>query len=505
MDDCRGSRVGPSATGDAESLARRVLSWCGMTIVSLRPSALAPLCVALLCACPGKSEGDTDTPDTSGSTSGASTDPTGGGEAVRPNWHEDIAPVVAEHCQSCHVDGGIAPFSMETYALTKDWAGLMASDVAAGIMPPWHAIETAECDPGRPWKHDARLAPELKDLFQKWSDAGAPEGDPKLAAPLPTPPSLDLPNPTKTVTMTGSLTIDKVGTTLDQFHCISLDPGNAEDVYLTGMQVIPGNRRIAHHVVIYVDETGESASWQDGLKKDCGGGPGLSGGSRMIGAWVPGGLPMEPPTDVGIPLKAGSRLVFNMHYHATGGGPEIDDKTGLAMRWTTTAPAWISLFELLGEPGNGDSLTPPLLIPAGEKDHVEEYTWTVSNGGSPFPDAVEARVWTIGPHMHKIATSMRVWVEDRDTAADSCLVEAPKYDYNWQRLYAYDGPLDQMLRVKAGDKIHVRCVFDNTLDNPGVVEALAEVGLKDPIDVAVGEGTLDEMCIGGIGVAIKTP
>ncbi len=115
------------------------------------------------------------------------TEPTGGGEAVRPNWHEDVAPVVAERCQSCHFTGGIAPFSMESYADAQPWAPLMAYDAASGLMPPWHAIETPECDPPLPWKHDARLPAELVEMLQAWADAGAPEGDPALAAPLPTP------------------------------------------------------------------------------------------------------------------------------------------------------------------------------------------------------------------------------------------------------------------------------------------------------------------------------
>ena len=56
---------------------------------------------------------------------------------------------------------------------------------------------------------------------------------------------------------------------------------------------------------------------------------------------------------------------------------------------------------------------------------------------------------------------------------------------------------------KAGDKVRIRCEYDNTLDNPSVVAALAEVGEDAPIDVQQGEGTLDEMCIAAIGVGIN--
>ena len=37
------------------------------------------------------------------------------------------------------------------------------------------------------------------------------------------------------------------------------------------------------------------------------------------------------------------------------------------------------------------------------------------------------------------------------------------------------------------------------------VGALAEVGLDAPVDVGQGEGSLDEMCLTGIGVSVKAP
>ena len=75
------------------------------------------------------------------STSTSSGDATGdtgeGGDvAQRPNWHEDVAPVVAEHCGTCHTEEGIAPFSMDTYAQTSPWSAYMAQLVDTGVMPP---------------------------------------------------------------------------------------------------------------------------------------------------------------------------------------------------------------------------------------------------------------------------------------------------------------------------------------------------------------------------------
>lgn len=441
-------------------------------------------------------------PTTGGSAEATTDDPTGGTPAVRPNWHEDIAPLVTKHCQTCHIAGGIAPFSMETYEGTKDFAPVMAFDVTDGLMPPWHALDTAECDPVFPYKHDARLSDAEKKLFQDWSDNGAPEGDPALAAPLPPAPSLDLQDPSTVATSPGTVVVDKVGNQLDFFHCLSIDPGNTETVYLDGVQVVPGNAGIVHHVLIYVDAQGESANWPGGVQQNCGGGAGI-GGAQLIGGWVPGGLPMEAPTDVGTELPPGTRLVLNVHYHATGAGAEEDKGTGLALRWKTTPPTWQTFFTLIGAPGIGQSLDGPLMIPAGAEEHVEEYEYVVGSLGMDFPDIVDVRVWTVLNHMHKVGVDMRVWVEDRDTGESSCLLHTPRWDFNWQRSYAFDSPIASSFRVRSGDKVRVRCVYNNTKSNPGVLEVLAELGLTDPVDVGLGEATGDEMCLTGIGVAIK--
>jgi hypothetical protein len=478
--------------------------------------ALLPSLLLLACGGPGQSDTDSDSGESSSNSNGNSdtsaaasstTEPaptTGdtGVPSVRPNWHEDIAPLAAANCQSCHSAGGIAPFAMTTYEETKPWAPVMAIAVMDATMPPWHGVETDECQPPFPFKHDARLGDAEKALFNDWAAAGAPEGDPKLAAPLPEPPSLDLAGATRTVVSPTAIDIPAAGTTRDYFHCLSIDPGNAETVYLDGLQVVAGNRGIVHHVLIYVDAEGASASWPGGVKKNCGGGAGISGAVQLIGGWVPGGLPIETPADVGSEVPPGTRLIMNVHYHALA-APETDTGTGLALRWKTTAPKWSSLFQLIGAPGAGNSLHGSLMIPAGASGHIEEYEYLVGSGGQTIPDFVDVRLWAALNHMHKVGVDMRVTLEDRDTGVETCLLQTPRWDFNWQRSYAYDTPITSAQRVRAGDKVHVRCTYDNTLANPGVQEMLSEVGLDAPVDIQLGEGTLNEMCLTGLGVAIK--
>ena len=67
--------------------------------------------------------------------SSSSTDP-----ATPVSYHKDVEPVLQSHCLSCHSEGGIAPFSLGTYAAAKAYAATIASVTRAGIMPPWGAV-----------------------------------------------------------------------------------------------------------------------------------------------------------------------------------------------------------------------------------------------------------------------------------------------------------------------------------------------------------------------------
>lgn len=49
----------------------------------------------------------------------------------------------------------------------------------------------------------------------------------------------------------------------------------------------------------------------------------------------------------------------------------------------------------------------------------------------------------------------------------------------------------------------MQCEYDNTLDNPGVRRALDDAGLEVPVNVGLGEGSLDEMCVGIFGVVYQ--
>lgn len=423
------------------------------------------------------------------------------GEA--PTWHAHVAPIVAEHCGACHVPGGVAPFALDTYAAAGPMAASMVASVESGAMPPFSAATTDECEPRFGFVDDIRLTDAEKATLRAWADAGAPEGDPATAAPLPAPADLFLTD------ADDELVVDTPYVTSgdrDEFRCFSLDPGLAEDQWLTGLQVVPGNAAVVHHVIVFSDPTGESAGLvgPDGTY-ECFGGSGVSG-SALLGAWAPGAFPFEAPADTGIRVSAGSRIVMQVHYHPAGNVAE-PDATGVQLRWADETPGREALLALLGNassrwegllPGPNDRSGAEFRIPAGVADHTETIEYPIPAG--------TYTVFAAGAHMHYIGTDMLIEVDHAsprdDEPATECLVHTPRWDFDWQRAYAYDAPLDEVPTLRPGDTLRLRCTYDNTLGNPGTRIALDDAGLTEPVDVYLGEETLDEMCLGVFGIVL---
>lgn len=426
-----------------------------------------------------------------------------------PTWYKDVAPLVTAHCTGCHKPGGIGPFSMTDYATAHNFAGAMAVQVMAGNMPPWPAEETATCKPRFGWKDDIRLSAAEKTLLMTWAANGAPAGDPKTAAPLPTPPSLDLQDRTQRVSMSAGYLVQGAR---DVFRCFSLPYEFTEDSWLTGLQVVPGNGKVVHHVLVWLDQNkqGEAMAQAGGGSYECFGAPGFQ--SALLGAWAPGATPVSTPANTALRVPKGSKIVINVHYHPNGQAET--DLSALDLRFSTQKPSYEALLALVGNsataadglmPGPDDPAGgPAFVIPANVAKHVEEMQIKV-----PAQLIVPARLFTVATHMHYVGTDMSIGIDrstrtagaPADEPASECLLETPHWNFHWQRGYAYDAPFDQLPTVMAGDTLKLHCSYDNSMQNPFVATALAEQNLTAPREVRLGEQTLDEMCLGVFGIA----
>lgn len=475
------------------------------------PAVLALACASFVgCNDPGPGLASASDSDSSGTidapTSGVPTTSAGttdAPEAAPVTWHQQIAPIMVAKCSGCHHGDGIAPFSLADYESALPFAQAALAAVERGTMPPFLADETADCQPRHGWQDDPRLDDDELDLLRAWVDQGAPEGDPAAAAPVPDPPELDLTDADVRVQIPTPVAIDG---TKDQFLCFSIDPGFEDDTWIDAVQIHAGNPQVVHHVLAYIDESGESAAKinEDGYYP-CFGGPGI-GSANLIAAWAPGMTPFETPPNVASRIVAGSRIVLNVHYHPTG-KPELDMDTALDLRIRDTIPEYVGMLALIGnsegpqlQPGDGDDNGyPEFRIPAGAEHHVEQMLFTLN-------DIPPLRVFAIGTHMHYVGTDMLIGVQRESPAngdpASECLLQTPGWDFNWQRTYNYDAAFDDVPRINSGDQLYLRCTYNNSMSNPFVVKALAEQGLDAPQDVHLGEETLDEMCLAVVGIAI---
>jgi len=416
-------------------------------------------------------------------------------------WHGDVHPILHEHCGSCHVEGNIAPFALDDYETAASLADAIVASVDGGTMPPWFAVETDECDPRLPWKGDMRLSEEEKATLREWAATGAKLGDASNPAPLVEPPALELENPQAEMEFAEPYRVQGES---DDFQCFVLDPGHTEDVWITGVQVLPGNTKVDHHALVFLDVFNQSEELELGEQFPCFNAPDVDG--FLLATWTPGAAPMQTPETTGMPMPEGARIIVQMHYHPDPEQVELD-QTVVQVEWTTDVPEWEAMQALVGndsrqssdgtglQPGEGDSGDEAeFVIPAGAEDHVETIFYT-----QEVP--IEFPIFSVGTHMHYVGTDMKIDLV-KDDADDECLIQTPNWDFNWQRVHDYDAPIEQLPTIDQGDSLRMRCTYDNSLNNPFVVDALAEQGLSEPSDVYLGDETLDEMCLGLFGILL---
>jgi len=194
---------------------------------------------------------------------------------------------------------------------------------------------------------------------------------------------------------------------------------------------------------------------------------------------------------MGMRIKPSTGLVVQMHYNTLSSPDDLEDLSILNIRLMDGEPDREAIFELFGV-GSSRATDwvddPPFEVPEGASNHKEAYTELRSDDG--------ARIWGFIPHMHLAGTAIEMRING--AGGDRCLVNVPRYDYNWQQMYTYDASWDELPTISAGDSLRVKCTYDNSESNP-----MLEKYLGGPVSggVFLGDGTSDEMCLVGLGLA----
>jgi mono/diheme cytochrome c family protein len=385
-------------------------------------------------------------------------------------YREHVAPIFAANCVSCHTEGAIAPFSLDSYEGAAAVAQVAKSAVESRTMPPWSVDNSGEC---RTYADARWLTDEEIDIVSRWVDAGMPEGEGEIAAPADDEPDSVLSGETITVAMASEYTAKGGGT--DDYRCFDIEMPTDGDVFVTGFEVLPGNSSVVHHVVVWsydpaaTDFSGvanadvvaqkDGADGQPGW--DCGGTGGGISTSGLPAIWTPGTPVTLFPEGTGLRVAQGHRLMFEMHYSVAGEAApdlttaqlQITDSVEKEAKLVLVDGLIVSLFS--GQPH---------IIPPGESAH--EFVWqadaamlaTMGDGPmtvpGPVPEALD--IYGIFPHMHTKGASLHAEVLGGDSP--TCAADLPKWDFGWQQVFFYDEPL----RFTGDQTLEVTCVFDTS-------------------------------------------
>jgi hypothetical protein len=388
---------------------------------------------------------------------------------AQPTYARDVALILQKHCQECHRRGQVGPFALETYEQARKRAADIAAVVEDRGMPPWKAAPHF----GLRFKDERLLAEKDIATLIAWAEAGAPEGDP---ADLPPPPRFAdewvLGQPDLVVDIGTDFAVPAAGG--DIYRCFVIPTRLEKDVYVTAIEYRPGNRRVVHHVLSYVDVSGKARERDQadpGPGYSCFSGPGepIHGD---LGGWAPGIQPSTLPDGVGRSLPRGGDLIVQVHYHPDG-KPETDrTKIGLyfARRPIHQTLHWMA------------ALNPEMELPPGRSNIEIKAAWQTP---------VDLVAHAVTPHMHLLGRDIQMSVKFPD-GREQDLIKIDDWDFNWQYSYFFEKPLE----IPKGSVLNVLAHYDNTGSNPRNPN-------KPPKLVKWGEATTDEMCVGFIAVTKK--
>lgn len=389
-----------------------------------------------------------------------------GGAEPPPTFHETIEPLLQQHCQRCHREGGGAPFALIDYDEVKGWAPQIGEVVSTRRMPPWHADRSVGRFANDPSLDDATIA-----RFAAWIAGGAKEGD-RTKAPPPRewPQGWSLAPPPDLVLVAAPFAIPAEGVL--PYRYVRLPTELAEDRWVRAAELKSTHAEVVHHALVFLDErrgrgvahgprpwrpgfnqmelmqgakprevAAISARLQEAIRRDLryGEAGGLNG---YFLSGLAGGGPVEYAAGEGKLLPAGGELLFQIHYQPSG--TAVESTTSLALWFATETPP---------RPLDTRAVaTVAFVIPPGAPDHevAAEYR---------LPAAATLR--SLQPHMHLRGKDVTYLVR-HDDGREETLLRVPDYDFNWQHEYVLETPLE----LAEGDVLRVVAHFDNSAANP---------------------------------------
>ncbi|NKB32996.1 MAG: hypothetical protein GKR91_07865 [Pseudomonadales bacterium] len=368
-----------------------------------------------------------------------------------PDYETEIAPIIAEQCATCHREGGIGPFAMDSHLMLQGWSPMIRETLLTKRMPP------TQVDPHIGEFSNARYISDsdLQKLVH-WIDAGAPKGaavvDPLTVVKFPDRREWQLGEPDYIVTAPKH---EVPATGVLDYINVDVELPFEEDKWVKAVQYIAGDEAVLHHLLTYVtapQEVVEGEAAQGNVA------------TRFLEGYAPGKVDaMAFPENTGVYIPAGHKL--NMQFHYTTNGRETSDETLLGLYMYDEPPMYENFTQ---------SVSGMFRIPPYEQDHEASARYVFNE------DVV---VTGLRAHMHFRGKDMKFSAEYPDGSMID-LLSVPNYSYAWQPTYALEDPIT----LPAGTQVHVTGAFDNSEHNPANPDPSKEL--------TFGLQSWDEMFIG---------
>jgi hypothetical protein len=390
--------------------------------------------------------------------------------AASVTFTRDVAPIIQKNCVVCHRPGEVAPMSFLNYKEVRPWARSIREKVVTGEMPPWFA------DPKHgEFSNDARLSKKDVDTISTWVADGAKEGDPQDMPPNPTfTNGWQIGKPDVVIPMTVDFNIPAEGVIPYKYFAV---PTNfTEDRYVQLAEIRSGDRAHVHHVIISVRYPGSTPLPAAGeispeTRRPAGEGPSAGGpgrsledsDGRLVG-WAPGEAPLVLREGQAKLIKAGSVLMFQVHYTTNGVAGKDRTSVGLTFSKVPVEKRVIT----------AGAVARSLVIPPGDPNFE-------SNANFVFKE--DSHIDSLHPHMHVRGKDFVYRLVYPD-GTSKILLSVPQYNFAWQLTYFLKEPI----AAPKGSKLEVVAHHDNSTRN--------KYNPDPTVTVRWGDQTWDEMMIG---------
>ena len=367
-------------------------------------------------------------------------------QAQPPSYAEDVAPILQRRCVSCHQQGGLAPWAMNSHEMVQGFSLMMREVLMTKRMPPGQ-IDNFNLGNFYDVHH---ITPQEESLLVHWIEAGAPRGgaDDPLAEHVSTasewrlgPPDLVVDIPPQEVPAAGVV----------DYLYIPVELNLTEDKWLRAYEFKVGDKEVLHHIIAFSSDSEAPMSRQ------------------LLGGYGPGKAPRVLPDKTGVLLTPTTRFVMQIHY--TPNGKATVDHTQMGLYFMDETP------ELKFR--NDQAVNFGFTIPPETED---------SPATAQLALKKDAYVYSFSPHMHFRGKRMDYSALYPDGTKE-LLINVPNYRFDWQMDYYLKEPK----LLPAGTKIVVDGGFDNSSTNPFNPDASKEVKW--------GDQSWEEMFIGFVGLA----